>query len=281
MSGNITNSSGDITESNGDTTDARRIILDVFRRLIHLSLVAGAKARRSIWKNLNVIKANIMADYIPEPDAKFDGYVRITLAPFINTNYLALGLTAAENTSFQAAATAWGAAWTAFTTIDAAWQAAQVDKVKRRAVLEALARQLVQKIQSNPQVTDAQKGTLGVTIRKKTKTPVGVPASMPVLTRADTSTRCVLRLFFMDATTPESKARPPGVKSCEIREQIGGVAPVDPEGMPFLAIATRAPYVAEFTAEDVGQTVYFAFRWLNSRGQPGPWSQVHRAVCPG
>ena len=51
--------------------------------------------------------------------------------------------------------------------------------------------------------------------------------------------------------------------------------------MAFLAIETRSPYRADFEAPDAGKTVYFAFRWLNTKGQPGPWSQIYDAVCPG
>ena len=51
--------------------------------------------------------------------------------------------------------------------------------------------------------------------------------------------------------------------------------------MAFLAMETRAPYRADFEAPDAGKTVYFAFRWVNTTGKPGPWSQIYSAVCPG
>ncbi|MBC8096333.1 MAG: hypothetical protein H7Y43_11015 [Akkermansiaceae bacterium] len=56
---------------------------------------------------------------------------------------------------------------------------------------------------------------------------------------------------------------------------------MNPNAMAFLAIETRTPYRADFEAGDVGKTVYFAFRWLNTKGQPGPWSQIYSAVVPG
>jgi hypothetical protein len=42
---------------------------------------------------------------------------------------------------------------------------------------------------------------------------------------SETSTRAILRLHFVDSETPDSRAKPAGVKGCEIREQIGGTAP--------------------------------------------------------
>ena len=53
------------------------------------------------------------------------------------------------------------------------------------------------------------------------------------------------------------------------------------KGISFLAIETRTPYRADFEAGDIGKTFYFALRWLSTRGQPGPWSQVYNAVIPG
>jgi len=98
--------------------------------------------------------------------------------------------------------------------------------------------------------------------------------------RIDTSTRAILRLFFADSMTPDSRAKPEGVQSCEIREQIAGTEPVDPDSMPFLANETRTPYRADYEGTDVGKTVYFALRWVNTRGKPGPWSQIYSAIVP-
>jgi hypothetical protein len=222
-----------------------------------------------------------MPDYIPAPDDEFDTYLRDQFAPYVGANFAALGLTAADNTALQDANTAWGYAWVAYTNAQAQLNSATMDKDHKRADAVTIIRRLAQTVQQNPAITDMQKAGMGITIRKTTKTPVPVPTTVPTLTRVDTSTRAILRLFFVDSTTPDSKAKPPGVQSVEIREQIGGTAPTDPNTMAFLAIETRAPYRADFEATDIGKTVYFAFRWLNTKGQPGPWSQIFNAVIPG
>jgi len=67
---------------------------------------------------------------------------------------------------------------------------------------------------------------------------------------------------------------------CEIREQIGGTRPLDPNAMAFLAMDTRTPYNAVFEPGDVGKTAWFAFRWVNTRGETGPWSEVFEAIVP-
>ena len=112
------------------------------------------------------------------------------------------------------------------------------------------------------------------------RTPVAVPTTTPTLQKADVSTRAIVRLFIADSTTPDRRAKPAGVQGAEIREQIGGTAPVNPETMAFLAVETRPPYRADFEATDIGKTVYFALRWQNTRGETGPWSQIFSAVIP-
>jgi hypothetical protein len=44
--------------------------------------------------------------------------------------------------------------------------------------------------------------------------------------------------------------------------------------MPFLALDTKTPYRADLDPNDVGNTAYYAMRWVNTRGNPGPWSEI-------
>ncbi len=222
-----------------------------------------------------------MADYIPAPDDEFNTYAAVQFGPYAATNATALGISTPAKTALAAALVAWDYAWTGYTNAEAAFRSATDEKDAKREALVSLMRGVANGVQANAAVTDAQKAALGITVRKTTKTPVPIPATTPSLQRVDTSTRAILRLFIADASTPETKAKPPGVQGCEIREQIGGTAPVDPEAMQFLAIETRMPYRADFEAGDVAKTVYFALRWRNTRGEPGPWSQVYSAVVPG
>lgn len=221
-----------------------------------------------------------MADYIPAPDDEFDTYATTKFGPDANTNQVALDIAADDLAALNGALVQWGYAWPGFTNAETAFRAATEEKDMRRKVLDAAIRTIAGKVQANKAVTDAQKESLGITVRKTTRTPAPVPSTTPSIQRIDTSTRSILRLFIVDATTPETRAKPAGVQGCEIREQIGGTAPVDPGAMQFLAIETRMPYRADFEATDVGKTAYFALRWLNTRGVPGPWSAIFNAVIP-
>lgn len=219
-------------------------------------------------------------DYIPKGDDEFNTYVTTQFIPVITASGTGWGLDVAQVAALGDANTVWGYAWTGFQNAENTFRSATETKNSTRGSLEALIRQAAALVQADPTVTDAQKESLGITVRKKTRTPVGVPSSTPSLARVDTSTRGILRLFIVDASTPESRAKPPGVQGCEIREQIGGTVPTDPNAMQFLAIETRMPYRADFAPTEVGKTVFLAFRWLNTRGDAGPWSEIYTESVP-
>jgi hypothetical protein len=221
------------------------------------------------------------SDYIPDDDDDFDTFFTTQFCPYVAAHFAALGLSAADNTALQAQKTLWGYAWPGFTNVRAAFHAGTQDKDTVRGSSEVQVRYVSNKVQANPAVTNAQKEALGITVRKTTRTPVAVPSTSPAMQKIDTSSRGILRLFYGDSATPETRAKPAGVAFAEIRIAIApAVPPTDPLEMDFLANETRAPYRADFEIEEIGKTCYFALRWLNTRGEAGPWSPFYSAVVP-
>jgi hypothetical protein len=59
-------------------------------------------------------------------------------------------------------------------------------------------------------------------------------------------------------------------------------APTDPARVPssftFLTMTTRPSFRAEFKAGDAGKTAVDMARWVNTRGEKGPWSEVTTAT---
>jgi hypothetical protein len=41
---------------------------------------------------------------------------------------------------------------------------------------------------------------------------------------------------------------------------------------------TRSSFVKDFDVSDVGQMIHYKLRWVNTRGQHGPWSKLASAV---
>ena len=47
------------------------------------------------------------------------------------------------------------------------------------------------------------------------------------------------------------------------------------------AVDRSTPYLMEFNSADAGKTAYWALRWVNTRGEHGPWSATVSGTIPG
>lgn len=52
----------------------------------------------------------------------------------------------------------------------------------------------------------------------------------------------------------------------------------DPRSFTFLTMTTKPSFRAEFKADEGGQTAISMARWINTRGERGPWSEVTTAT---
>jgi hypothetical protein len=58
----------------------------------------------------------------------------------------------------------------------------------------------------------------------------------------------------------------------------GDSAPTDPSELTFLALDTRTPYTADYAGTDGNKTAHYMLRWVNTRGEKGPWSETASAT---
>jgi hypothetical protein len=107
----------------------------------------------------------------------------------------------------------------------------------------------------------------------------GEPQTRPVAS-INTDQRLRHTINFVDETTPTTRSRPDGVKGCEIWNKVGE-APTGPSQLTYVATDTRTPYVIEYDETDGGKTAYYMLRWINSKGETGPWSQTVNATITG
>ncbi|HMG75176.1 MAG TPA: hypothetical protein VK582_16875 [Pyrinomonadaceae bacterium] len=210
-------------------------------------------------------------DWFPSADADVSPWLDNFLDG-LDANMTTLHLTAADMTPVQLAYDNWRVAYGALTNAQAAAQAAREDKDVKLDDLDTVVRPLVNRIQANPAATDSIRQTLGITVRSTTRTASGVPTTRPVVT-VDTSQSLRHTITFVDELTPSSRAKPDGVTGCEIWVKVG-TAPTGPSDLTYLALDTRSPYVAEYDDGDAGKIAYYRLRWLSTRGESGPWSQV-------
>jgi hypothetical protein len=55
-------------------------------------------------------------------------------------------------------------------------------------------------------------------------------------------------------------------------------APTDPAALTFLTMTTRPSFRADFKPGEGGKTAVYMARWINTRGEKGPWSEITTAT---
>jgi len=220
-----------------------------------------------------------MPDYIPNADADFHDWLG-QFNTYVNANSAALGLTPGDIAPLASATTGWNSAYPAHQSAQANAGAAKMTKDHARATAESVVRPLAQRLQVSPGVTDAQRQQMKITVRSTTRTPASIPTTAPMAT-VDTSQRLQHIIDFRDSGSPSSKKKPAGVAGCEIWAKVGSPAPVDVSQMAFVAMDTATPYLAQYTGAQAGQMVYYWLRWVNTRGEKGPWSEPASATIAG
>lgn len=216
---------------------------------------------------------------IPDPDAAFDTF-QATAVAVINADLAGYGLELGATVDALAAQTAWVVDYPASDTAKSAAQAAVALKDTSRATFEAALRTLFAKIYAAGVAGPALLEAAGLPVRDTVHTPTPVPKTRPVMI-LDTSERFRHTVNFADEGTPTKKAKPAGVAGCELRNVVGAAIPVDPDDYTFVAIDTRTPQIWSFDPSEAGQMGHWVARWVNTRGEPGPWSDVVSATVPG
>jgi hypothetical protein len=216
-----------------------------------------------------------VADYLPGPDANYSAWVA-NFVTYANANLAALGLTAADLTPVTTAQTTWNAGFAAHIAAKQAAIGAKQAKDENRAALTGVIRPLVRRLQASSQVSDLERGALGITVRQA-PTPIGPPTSAPAV-GIECGNRLQHTIKFYDSTSESQRGKPAGVLGVEIWNKVGTTPPVGENDLRFIAIDTDAPYVLNFDAVDGGKTAYYWLRWVNPTGERGPWSEPSQAT---
>lgn len=75
-------------------------------------------------------------------------------------------------------------------------------------------------------------------------------------------------------------SQPAGSSGAEIYIAFGEECPTTDSGFRFAAWATRSPHVMRFNEKDAGRMAHYRLRWINAKGETGPWSIAASAVIP-
>ena len=214
-------------------------------------------------------------DYIPARIADFAIWIanfatKVALSP---TSY---GLIAGDATAISAQNTAFQAAYAASTNPATRTSASVATTQGARFASEVVIRPFAMRINANQTVTDAQRVSLGLTVRTVTPTPVPAPTTSPAILLVS-ATPGVHTLQVRDSTTPTSKAKPENVGGLELWVAVGIAPAVNPSAGAFRQVTTKTPFAVAFDASDKGKIATYFGRWINRSGPAGiaasgPWS---------
>jgi hypothetical protein len=207
-------------------------------------------------------------------DAEFDAAIT-TLGPWLAAHFAELGLTATENTTIQDAISDWPAKYGAVPVKQAELTTVVAEKDAQRSLIRGLL------AEPNKRLTDpAKRSDAGLNLYAERRARVPVPTTTPLL-MVDTSKRYQHTIEFKDAATPNSRAKPDGVHHLDIWWCVGPTPPTGIEGCTYLATDTNSPYVNNIASEHAGKIAHYMARWVNTRGEFGPWCETVSATVPG
>lgn len=216
---------------------------------------------------------------IPRPDGDFDSYAN-NYYPAAKSYYGEYGLDVSGLDPLFDALTEWTKSYAANVTAQAAAEAARQDKDAARRALEVQIRLVTGFVQGYAKTTDADRASLGITVRDTTATPTRPPTSRPMV-RVETGQRLQHRLRFVDESTPTRTAKPKGTAGAEVWLALVDINQLPPplgEAYRFVQLTSRPEALAEFVSADAGKTACYALRWVTATGARGPWSEVATAT---
>ena len=217
-------------------------------------------------------------DFIPKDQAAFDEWAWV-FKEYVMANSAALGLTVAQKTEIANAVITLRGSYTDKMQQENIYRGAvEKDKEDREITVQCL-RKYSRHLQGRAETTDTQREGLGIPVHDKQPTPVGVPTIAPELW-IDFSQR--LRHTIHAGTNPQNEhlnKKPKGVGSIELRNKVDS-APTGPDDMQIVIVMTSSPAILDCSGQ-AGKTVYYVARYLNTKGQPGPWGEVESAEVTG
>lgn len=239
-------------------------------------------------------------NYIPRPDGDFSAWANHyyeAVYAYYDRHHLDPELLAA----LRKALDTWNGQYPAHVAAQAAAESARRAKDTARAELEAEIRPVTNFVQSYPSTTDADRAEIGITVRETSRTPAPKPTTRPLVS-VDVSARLTHELRLVDsgdgASTRGRRGRggkPEGVAGAEVWVKLvdaphtGQPAPTDgaaaaggaigdPKTFSFLTMTTRPTLRTDFPTSAGGKTAVYMLRWVNTRGEKGPWSDVTTAT---
>jgi hypothetical protein len=209
-------------------------------------------------------------NYMPRPDGDFAAWANNYYAA-VKKWWDAQGLDAADLKPLETALAGWQKDYPAHVKAQAAAEGARQAKDVARTALEKEVRPITNFVQGYTKTTDADRATIGITVRDTSKTPSPTPTSAPVV-QVESGQRLTHRLRFTDAAAPTRRGKPPGTIGAEVWLALtptGQPAPPLGDSYKFLSVSSRGNLQTDFPSAGAGKTAYYALRWVSTCGERG------------
>jgi hypothetical protein len=209
-------------------------------------------------------------DFIPAADGKFLEWVRI-LFVYVRMNMSNWNITEMQLRPVEEQIALYEAAYRRAEDPNRG-SADVLAKNEARDTLKASTRAFVREhLTYNSAVTDEDRRRMGLPVHDTHPTPAPDLTTMPI-GEVDFSVHQRHKIKVKDSSLT-GKGKPPHAHAFEAWGKKGGAAPVADSDFTYVGTSTSTMLVVNYALEDVGTTVWYRFRWVNSRNRPGPWSE--------
>ena len=153
----------------------------------------------------------------------------------------------------------------------------------RKAYVTALRAFIAGCLNYNPLISNEMRTEIGLPIHDKTHSAAPIPADVPMV-EVVPGRGNIVTVNYIIATGDEGshsrRKKPPHVHHMDFCYKVGSPAPVTPTDCNNTLVISKVPYKIFFTSNDTGKTLYYFARWVNTRNQPGPWTNVASMIIP-
>jgi hypothetical protein len=216
---------------------------------------------------------------IPGPDAIFDGW-QSTLMSNVASRAPRLNIPSDTVADVQTLQTRWRTAYAAAEDPATRTKGAVKEKQEARTAYEAGLRALIRSyLTYNPLLSDKDREDMGLPVHKTTHTHAPIAADPPDI-ELDTSVPGRVSFHYYGKGSASRRAKPEGQHGMELIWSLGDPAPARWEDLAHSSFDTHTPLTLSFENDQRGQTLYFALRWENTRGEKGPWSNIQSTKVP-
>ncbi|MDR1331336.1 MAG: hypothetical protein LBK07_04455 [Tannerella sp.] len=213
-------------------------------------------------------------DFIPRRDREFNLWQE-NLIRYATAHLSTWNVPTEDFTELKALQTAFTALYAVSTDASRCTKPVTLEKNVALGAYKKGIRQFVREyLTHNRRVGDDDRVSMNLPVRDGTLSRARSVTGMPV-GRVDYSIHQRHTIRVADSS---GRRRAEGASGFEVWRKIGGERPLSDGDYHYAGFSSSTSLTLDYALEDVGKVVYYRFRWVNSRNEPGPWSMATLSV---